>query len=112
MTAAATTAPAACNLLRFISISFFKAMTPLARYNITLRGADYPDRHAGVMKRTDGKYGGGSRERDRMDVRHPRRRIGGISLGLRRHAPGVRARGDAGGERAGRVQPDQGRQGA
>src|SRR6266853_869335 len=40
MTAAATTAPAACNLLRFISISFFKATTPLARYNITPRGAD------------------------------------------------------------------------
>src|SRR6267154_4633156 len=91
MTAAATTAPAACNLLPFISISFFKAMTPLARYNITPRGADYPDRHAGVMKRTDGKYGGGSRERDRIAVRHTRRRIGGISLGLRRHAPGVRA---------------------
>jgi hypothetical protein len=36
------------------------------------------------MKRTDGKYGGGSRERDRIAVRHTRRRIGGISLGLRR----------------------------
>src|SRR6267378_1712062 len=36
MTAAATTAPAACNLLPFISFSF-KAMTPLARYNITPR---------------------------------------------------------------------------
>src|SRR5882672_69807 len=70
MTAAATTAPAACNLLRFISISFFKAMPPLARYNITPRGADYPDRHAGVMKRTDRKYGGGSNESARIAARH------------------------------------------
>jgi len=37
--AATNTALTACNLLRFISISFFEATTPLARYNITPRGA-------------------------------------------------------------------------